>query len=155
MFIGHLPAGYILSGASNPNWRWVLPAALLGSILPDFDLIFFYFVDNRSIHHHHYWVHIPAFWALIAMFALPLLAWRGWFGTGLIFFAAIFLHLLLDTIVGGIQWAAPFSDHLYRFTEVPARYGNWVLSFVLHWTFLLELVVWGLALFLWFRKRET
>lgn len=123
-------------------------AALAGSILPDFDMLFFHFVDNKSFHHHYYWVHIPLFWMVLATFTLPLAWILGHLRLGLLFFGAIFLHLLLDTIGGGILWGAPFSDHLFSFVTVPAIHSNWVVSFMLHWTFVLEVVIWGVALWL-------
>lgn len=62
MLTAHLPAGYCLSRVTGTSLPGALPVMLLFSVLPDFDLLWFYLVDNRSIHHHRYWVHIPAFW---------------------------------------------------------------------------------------------
>lgn len=152
MLTAHLPAGYVLArGLRVPNRR-ALGAAIVGSILPDFDLIFFYFVDNASFHHHRYWVHIPAFWAAVAVLTLPF-AWRTtWRTPALFFFAAIFLHLVLDSLVGDIMWLAPFDDGLYALFTVPPRYGHWITSFVLHWTFLAEVAIWVIAATLYFRR---
>ncbi|KAG1647501.1 Bicyclomycin resistance protein [Nymphon striatum] len=36
-----------------------MSAAIFGAILPDLDLIWFYFVDRGAFHHHLYWVHVP------------------------------------------------------------------------------------------------
>lgn len=149
MLTAHLPSGYVLSRAFDPEIPWMVPAALIGAVLPDLDMLFFYFVDDRSIHHHRYWVHIPAFWAGVAAISLPLLAWAGWLRTGVVFFAAILLHLCLDTISGGILWAAPFNDHLYSLVTVPPTQSHWIASFILHWTFVLELMIWGMAIYLW------
>ena len=115
---------------------------------------FFYFVDNRAIHHHRYWVHIPAFWAVIATLTWPVLAWRGWGRIGAVFFAAILMHLLLDSIGGGILWGAPFDTTLYSLVTVPPTQSHWILSFLLHWTFALELVIWGAAVYLFFVSRR-
>ncbi|MEM8593156.1 MAG: metal-dependent hydrolase, partial [Pseudomonadota bacterium] len=71
MILAHLPAGYILGRALKPA-PYVMPAALIGSMLPDFDLIFFYLIDDRAIHHHRYWVHIPGFWVILALIVLPI-----------------------------------------------------------------------------------
>ncbi|UWR86651.1 hypothetical protein [Phaeobacter inhibens] len=35
---------------------------------------------------------------------------------------------------------------------VPAAQSHWVLSFLLHWTFVLELGIWVLALYLWCKR---
>lgn len=155
MLTAHLPSGYVLAHGVRCNTPWLLPAALIGAVLPDLDMIWFHLVDQRSIHHHRYWVHIPLFWALVAIVILPGLAvWaRRYLAVGLVFFAAIFLHLLLDSIGGGIMWAAPFNDRLYALVTVPATQAHWVLSFVLHWTFLLEIAVLVIAVLLWRKRR--
>lgn len=132
-----------------------MPAALMGAVAPDLDLdlIWFFFVDNQQIHHHRYWVHIPVFWACVAAVVLGLLRNTRWLGTAVVFFAAVVLHLLLDTISGGIMWAAPFHSDLMSLVTVPARRPHdWVMSFLLHWTILFELVIWALAIGLFYRR---
>jgi len=146
MITAHLPAGYLLSRGMNRPERLVLPAILLGSVFPDFDFLFFIFVDHGAIHHHRYWVHIPLFWLIVSAVVLPL-AWRTkarWPVIG--FLSAIFLHLILDTVVGAIMWGAPFSTRLMSFFSVPRVYDFWLWSFVLHWTFLFEIVIWVAAI---------
>lgn len=154
MLTAHLPSGYVLARGVPVRNGWLMPVALTGAVFPDLDMLFFYFVDAGRIHHHRYWVHVPAFWGVIGALALPVLAWWGWLQQGLVFLAAIFLHLLLDTIGGGILWGAPFDDRLYSLVTVPATQDHWILSFLLHWTFVAELGIWGLAAYLWiFRRR--
>jgi len=157
MLTAHLPSGYVLAQGARGTIPWLLPAALMGAVLPDLDMIWFYLVDDRAFHHHRYWVHIPFFWMLVAAVLLPglMLVARRYLATGLVFFAAIFLHLLLDSIGGGIMWAAPFDDHLYTLVTVAPTQDHWVLSFVLHWTFLLEIAVWGIAVLLWRKGRAA
>lgn len=152
MLTAHLPAGYVLARGLRAPGRRATGAALLGSVLPDFDLIFFYLVDDRAFHHHRYWVHIPAFWAAIALVTLPL-AWRtAWRQPALFFFAAILLHLILDSLAGNIMWLAPFDTGLYALITVPVTRSHWILSFMLHWTFLAELAIWACAAMLFFRR---
>lgn len=157
MLTAHLPSGYVLARLL-PEARipLILPAALLGAVLPDFDMIWFHFIDHKAIHHHRYWVHIPLFWGVVASVSLPLIRYfaRRYFVTALVFFAAITMHLLLDSLSGGILWGMPFSDHLYSLVTVPATQDHWVLSFMLHWSFLPELVIWAIAIFLWLRPRK-
>ncbi len=155
MLTAHLPSGYVLGRIWPSPGAWVIPAALIGAMLPDLDMFWFYFVDERAIHHHRYWVHIPFFWVVVALVALPVLAWRGWLAPGLAFFVAIALHLVLDSIGGDILWAAPFSDRFFSLVTVPATQSHWVLSFILHWTFLLELAVWAAAFILYRRKARS
>ena len=150
MLTAHLPSGYILG--KTPAAAGLMPVALIGAVLPDFDMIFFYFVDDRAMHHHYYWVHLPVFWLCVAAIALPLAAWMGYLRAVLVFFVAILMHLLLDTISGGVAWGLPQDDRLFSLVTVPATHSNWILSFMLHWTFLLELMVWFVAAILYWRQ---
>jgi hypothetical protein len=154
MLTAHLPAGYCLSHAFPRRSRAVVAACLIGSILPDFDMLFFHFVDNKAFHHHKYWVHIPLFWALIAVVTLPLAIRLKRREMALAFFAAIFLHLLLDSIGGGIMWLAPVDDTLYALVTVQPTHSHWVWSFVFHWTFLAEVAIWLAAIALWWNERR-
>jgi inner membrane protein len=149
MLTAHLPAGYVLARLTRRPVPHLMPAALIGSIVPDLDMLWFHFVDQGSVHHHRYWPHIPLIWLVISAMCLPILHRFGLLPTGLVFFGAVLLHLLLDTIAGGILWGYPLNDTLFALTEVPAAYSHWVLSFLLHWTFLLEIVVWLWAIRLW------
>ena len=157
MLTAHLPSGYVLAHGASRGGALMFPAALIGAVFPDLDMIWFYLIDDRAFHHHRYWMHIPLFWAAVAAVTLPALAlWaRRWLATGLVFFAAIFLHLVLDNIGGGIMWLAPFDDHLYALVTVPPTQDHWVASFILHWTFLLEIVVWGMAVVVWRKHRNA
>jgi inner membrane protein len=154
MLTAHLPSGYIAGRMVPKGVAMAMPVALVASVLPDADMIWFHFVDDGAIHHHRDWVHVPAFWLAVAALALPLLAWRGYLKTGLVFLGVILLHLLLDSISGGILWGAPFDDTLYALVEVPATFSHWVISFMLHWTILAELAIWVWAVVLW-RQRGT
>lgn len=153
MLTAHLPSGYIAARLAQrlgplPH---AMPVALVASVLPDLDMIWFHAVDHGAVHHHRYWVHVPVFWAALAAMSLPLL-WRGrWRRPALLFFAVILLHLALDTIGGGILWGAPFSDRLMSLVTVPPAHGHWIVSFLLHWSFGLELAIWAWAIWLWRR----
>ncbi|WP_321341120.1 metal-dependent hydrolase [Breoghania sp.] len=159
MLTAHLPAGYCLSRlAGKPHLAspGLLATVLICSVLPDFDLIWFQFVDNGSLHHHRYWVHVPFFWGVVGMLVIPLV-WRTRFrSVAILGLAAIFLHLVLDTIAGGIMWLAPLDTTLYRLVEIPPTYSHAMISFLLHWTFLLEIAVWfcAIALFVTARQRQ-
>lgn len=162
MFIAHIPAGYIISHwhqsqhPSPPSANLLALttfATLLGSVLPDFDLFYFYLLDARQHNHHSYFPHLPAFWLI---FLLPLLiTFKHLKKRNLLFITqgfalGILSHLLLDSIAGGIAWLHPFSDQLYTLVKIPRLKGWWVWSFFLHWTFLLELGIcfWSIRLFI-------
>lgn len=154
MLTAHLPSGYCL-GKAKPLTGFPFLMMLLGAVFPALDMLFFHFVDNGSIHHHRYWVHIPFFWIVAAAIVLPVV-WKTRFrSAALAFLAGNFLHLVLDSIGGGVMWGAPFSDRLWEFVTVPATQSHWILSFILHWTFLLEIAIWACAAYLMFgRTRE-
>lgn len=118
--------------------------ACAASLLPDTDLLWFYLVDNRQTVHHAYLFHWPLFWILMAGLAglaaklLQRPRALPYIGVSL---AALLLHMLLDTLAGGISWLAPFRDHELRLVEVPSRHSWWVWNFVLHWTMALEVLI--------------
>jgi inner membrane protein len=146
MFIGHLPAGYLLTRwlqrrLKTREFLWV---GLLASIFPDLDMLYFYLIDDQKTLHHHYWTHLPliwiALWILLVILA-RVLKNRTVFILVMIIFANLVLHFALDSIVGGISWLYPFFEYdLFLFT-VPATHDFWVWSFVFHWTFLFEIAV--------------
>ena len=156
MILAHLPSGYLLARGFGARRGPLLWAALAGAVAPDLDMLWFHLVDQGAIHHHRYWVHAPGFWALTGLVALPLLRWLRpvLLAPAAMFLAGVFLHLLLDTLVGGIMWGWPVSTRLFQLAEVPATQSHWVLSFLLHWSFLAEigLILWAALLFLTARK---
>ena len=156
MIIGHLPSGYLL-GRSLGLGGAPLAATVVGGVFPDFDMIWFYLVDDRAFHHHYYWVHLPLFWGIMgpALLGATWLLARRALPLVMAFLAGIALHLVLDTFAGGIAWALPFSDHLYSLVTVPATQSHWVLSFILHWSFLPELALWTAAIFLVFKRKRA
>lgn len=155
MFIGHLPAGYVLTKTiqEKAKIKKYLLLGLVASILPDLDMLYFYLIDKRQHLHHSYWIHIPFYWIILGLFTfaiLRILKKKQYYIPASIFFANIFLHLALDTIVGKIEWLYPFTDHAYVLFTVPAVYDFWVYNFVFHWTFLFEIgvIIWAAYIFI-------
>ena len=153
MILAHLPAGYLTGRALGARRGPVLWAALLGGVFPDFDMFWFHLVDHRAFHHHRYWVHIPGFWAMAALVTLPLirLLRPALFAPACAFLLAIAVHLVLDSVGGGILWLWPFHDQLYSLITVPPTQSHWVLSFLFHWSFLAEIAIIGSALWVWLK----
>jgi len=155
VFIGHLPAAYLLghtvfSPSGNNMSGYVILIALIGGVIPDCDLVYFYTMGERQVVHHEYWTHIPFFWLVIYLIgSLAMLMCRRFRAFALlsVFFAAVVLHLLLDTITGEIQWLYPVSGQSFTLVQVPAVHTWWVANFIMHWTFMIELAVLVLALF--------
>jgi inner membrane protein len=172
MLIAHAPAGFITAKLLFPRFRRhslpLIPfcvAGVLGGIAPDFDLLYYYLIDHRAHHHHGYFTHYPLFWGVLLV-AAAIWAWRAESkriaALAFIFTLNGFGHLLLDSVVGGIRWLAPFSAKSYALARVHGPLHPVWLNFVLHWSFLLELaiVAWALwllpgraAVFGWMEKR--
>jgi inner membrane protein len=158
MLTAHLPAGRPTSRAFGVAGGGIMGAALPDSILPDLDMLWFHYVDHKAFHDHRYWVHAPGFWLVIAAITLPLsrgFARHLWW-PALAFFAAIFVHLVLDGLAGSIMWLWPFDPTFYALVEVPPTRGHWILSFLTLWTMLAELATWiaALTLLLTARRRR-
>ena len=132
-----------------PDVHWGI-GATVGSVIPDLDMLYFHLVDGGHTHHHAYVTHWPLFWLAAAAFSLAIgrLLASTHLASIAVFFAAAMLHMVLDTVASPIMWLAPFDSHASELVTVPATYGNWVVSFVLHWTFALELLICALALWL-------
>ncbi|MEP4196579.1 MAG: zinc dependent phospholipase C family protein [Aliishimia sp.] len=138
MFIAHLPAAYLVSRAfPNLSQR----PLLIGSVLPDLDLLLVY-VGGVAQHHHNFLSHRPALW--IALMIAGFAAQSPWVRA--LALGAI-VHVLLDTVAGQIAWAWPLSSWTMPVVTVPARYEYWVWNFILHWSFLIELVICAGALY--------
>lgn len=158
VFIAHLPAGYLaalaLERASTSNTvrpppsRALRRAILVGAVAPDADLLWWWWVDHGAVHHHRYGTHLPAVWLAVLLLAL---LWRASARTAALREALLGLsigalvHVALDTVAGDIAWLWPLDDRFFSLVRVPATGGHWVLSFVTHWTFLLELLILGSA----------
>ena len=151
MIIGHLPAGYLAARGLSLRYgsRALFLGVIIGAVLPDLDMLWFFLVDQGSHHHHGYLTHRPLVWALIlAVGALTRnLAILGLGLGGL-------LHMLLDTTLGQIAWLWPLSDAAHPLIEVTATHDHWLLSFMTHWTFLIELGLLGLALLVYAGARK-
>ncbi|MCA1408105.1 metal-dependent hydrolase [Ensifer sp. IC3342] len=138
-------------------WRGLLAVGLLCSVLPDFDLIYFYLVDHRRTLHHDYWTHTPLFWiATAAVIGLVLLfsgkrerlifVWAGLLN--------ILLHLAMDSVAADIRWFYPLSEARLNLVHIPARYSPWFLNFLLHWTFAVELMILVAAIVVLLKSRR-
>lgn len=151
MLIAHLPAGWLLTQRIVPRLsrdakegRRLMALGLVASVLPDIDLLYYYLVDGRRTLHHDYWTHIPAFWPVLLALAAAVIVlararvpWRDF----VVLLAGVFLHLVLDSVAGGVAWLYPWDTTRLALVEVPARFDWWVWSFVFHWSFLPELAI--------------
>ena len=166
MFIAHLPAGYILAKylekRISPHYltkKAFFSAVLIGAVFPDIDLFYFYLIDNRSVHHHKYFLHWFSFW--IPIFVIALSAFKfSLFKQSITLFLSLFagaalLHICLDTFVGDVWLFAPFIDRAYVFFEVTNRYQPWWLNFIFHWSFGVELLICAYSYMLYTRRKEV
>ena len=161
MLIAHTPTGMLMAAVliklkpQAVSWqRWYLMGAVMG-MLPDLDMLWFYFVDHRQYHHHVYVPHWPIVWLSISVLTLV------WYGIKQSKAAACAVllgltgisHMVLDSVVGDIGWLKPWHDGLYAMFEVSNRYSPWQLNFIIHWSFAMELDLLLLAVWQWRRKR--
>ena len=162
MFIAHLPSGYLLArciknkATAHLSSRLILFSALSGGIFPDLDLLYFYFIDNQQHNHHTYMSHIPLFWFIVFMMVsglIVILRKKTLLAIWLVFMTGIFIHLILDTVTGGILWKYPLDMNYISFSTVENKYTWWVLNFILHWTFLFEIAILFAAITVYFRDR--
>lgn len=164
MFIAHLPAGYISSALlcrrlklSGANARKFMAFGTLGAIAPDLDIFYFYLIDQRQHNHHSYFTHFPLLWAALLLCSVIWLyksRSKSLAALAVIFSFNGLVHMILDTVVGAIQWFAPFIDRYFAFFPITARYHPWWLNFILHWSFLLEIGILVIAILL-YRKQSN
>lgn len=163
MLIAHAPAGYIVSRLLAPrfeargaSYRAFVCWGMLGAVAPDLDLLWYLLVDHRQHNHHDYLTHWPIVW-LLAM-ALSLAWMRRRPAAGALTFSFSlggFSHMILDTVVGGICWFAPFSDQRYVIANpTPDFLALWWFYFLFHWSFKLELGITLAAFVYWLKPRR-
>ncbi len=158
MFIAHIPASYLCTSLliekcnihekSGLSKTAIIILALIMGVIPDIDLFYFYLIDHRQHNHHTYWTHLPFFWLVfltIPAFILLYTKQRQLLWITLLMGTNIFLHLILDTYLGRIQWLQPISTYEFYLFDVPAVHKYWVWNFVLHWTFIIELLIASIA----------
>lgn len=162
MLIAHLPSGYLLAHWIHKKipqyvkYKEMMWVTLSGAIFPDLDLFYFFFIDQQQHHHHIYFMHWPIIW-----FSLAFITWmmrrfkktKILFLTQCFFFAGV-LHVILDSLVGDIWWLMPWVDQPFALATVEAISEHWWISFILHWSFLVEIVICLFALRLWLQKRK-
>lgn len=162
MLTAHAPAGYIIAKLLSPlkppsisSKKWAI-YGVLGGLLPDVDMLWFYLVDNRQVHHHRYFTHFPIVWFSLLLLSYFLYKNRQNSVTACALLLSInaCVHMLLDSIVGDIWWLMPFYDRAFSLFTVPAVYpvSSWHWNFILHWTFAFEVAIWVWAIWLVMRK---
>lgn len=164
MMVAHLPAGYILTSSIcgmlkkkvDVNTAKVMFVGMLASALPDFDLLYFYTIDQRQHFHHHYITHLPFFWMMVC---LPFIAGsiflrnKKWLTYSLVAFANLMGHFFLDTFTGQMAWLYPFRKKHYAFFSLHTTYSRSFLNIITNWTFAFEiaLILGAMALY-WYNK---
>ena len=78
---------------------------------------------------------------------------RRWLPLALVFWAGTMLHMAMDTVAAPLHWLAPFSDVVMELVRIPKIHSNWIVSFVFHWTFLIEIAICLTAAVVFERRR--
>lgn len=166
MFIAHLPAAYLLGTALKQRWpQATTPAAwaalLLASIAPDLDLLYFYGFSDRSFNHHIYPPHVPIVWLLTSVLGgLCLRAgparWRtAWAVPWAMVSTGWCLHLVLDTVAGGIWWLWPWVTTPYVLMPIfPRRFDNAWLNMLSHPLMAVEVLIVAGAAWRWRQAQQ-
>ncbi|MCQ8781905.1 metal-dependent hydrolase [Mangrovibrevibacter kandeliae] len=148
MFVAHVPAGYIvaapLADRLGRRHRAALGIGLVAAVLPDIDLLYFYAFANRHVSHHDYWTHTPLAWVaagIVIAVVLIMANRRRWLPLLGIALLNVELHFVLDSLAADIRWLYPLSPVRYELVHVPLTHRPWWLSFLLHWTFGIELAI--------------
>ena len=156
MLIAHMPAGYIVAKAFKQEKKPVVISSLIFSVWPDLGLIYFYLFDN-SVIHRQFFTHLPIVMAAAFLITLPLYHMK-FFAKMRIYYVLFFVnwlvHLVLDTFTERIFWLYPLSNHGFQLIEIPTVFSHWIISFVLHWSFVVELAIVALAVTLFLRARK-
>jgi inner membrane protein len=162
MMIAHVPAGYLLTTSllrrcgtlPVTHTQRLLWLGLVAAALPDFDLLYFLFIDHRRHNHHSYWTHIPFWWLVLASSVYAFAALKRYCAVRLgclVIFFNVLLHCVLDSVSSGIQWLYPLSRHYFALMPLHGHAHRWNLEIVVVCCALLELAVISLA---WRRWRQ-
>ena len=157
MLIAHAPTGLLIAALlirmkpCDTSWKhWYVTGAVMG-VLPDLDMLWFYFVDHKQFHHHVYLPHWPVVWLGISVLSLCVYGLKRskWAAYAVLLGLVGMSHMVLDGVVGDIGWFKPWCDTLYSMFEVTNRYSPWQLNFIIHWSFALELLLLALSVWQW------
>lgn len=168
MYIAHIPAGYILTKFLSKKFtqvKYTVSAGLIGSVAPDFDMIYKILFDINGVNHRYYFSHFPLFWFLV--YILGIIAILLFYSLKIIdkskktnfvyllsiFIANVFLHLLLD-LPTGVLLLGPFSNTVFKFVTMPNQYNNYLLNIALHPLFLVEILIIVLAIYLFIKEKK-
>ncbi|KMW60503.1 membrane protein [Candidatus Rhodobacter oscarellae] len=158
MIIGHLPSTYLAFRFLTPkSWpRSFVLGGVIGGVVPDIDMLWFFTIGAQQVHHHNYLTHRPALWVGLLIAAL-LFGWSRGRMPALVIGLALgaVLHVVLDSVAGNIAWAWPLSDHAHPLVVVEATHSHWILSFINHPYFQVEIAVTliAIAVYLWDRRK--
>lgn len=166
MVIAHLPAGYItawiVKEANKKVSGWVWWAIVAGSVFPDLDLVL-QLIDSRAIYRHRMFLtHKPVMylglvllvWGLRGKSKMNRLVRQVVWGMGL----GVWVHLVLDSYMGGVMWLWPVSEVRIGLVENPfsvaGDIGTWLNHYLMSIYVVPELLICGLAALLWMITRN-
>ena len=131
MYLAHpasgLTAAYLTrkvwnKGLNSKEQALLYASSIITATLPDFDV--FYSIYKGIENHRYYITHKPLFYlAITGVILLISYLWNSKWSRVLrsfsfLFFLTTFVHILTDSIAGTMMFFYPFSDTIYRYTNV-------------------------------------
>jgi inner membrane protein len=162
MLIAHLPAGYILTKfmQKKSDIQCCLWLGLLGSIFPDFDIMYLYIAEDTGTFHRQYWTHLPIFWLCITMIFFVTTYFINFnkkvICGGLFFLMNIWGHLILDTTMAPVYWLKPLMAKGFQLFDlnIAPVYASWFFNYMMHPFFLSEITLCIGAIVMWISSRN-
>ena len=161
MLTAHLPSGYIIGRLFEINrpHRQIIIAALIGAVMSRSGYVVFSFCGFRPHPSTHVCLALAPGLAgdRTACDCLVTFYWTNIFeksGHG-IFFVPACCTFASIALRHQFSWLMPFTQGRVELVSVPASYSHWILSYLLHWTFALELAIWLAAVLLHIKSKKT
>ncbi|MCL2213318.1 MAG: metal-dependent hydrolase [Oscillospiraceae bacterium] len=157
MLIAHIPTGYLVAKAMKHEKKSLIFSSMLFSVLPDLGLIYFYLV-SRQVSHRTWFPHLPVVLLGTFLVTFPFYHIKRFEKARpfyVLFFVNWLVHLVQDSFTEQIRWLYPIVDRGFGLIEIPANFDHWIISFVFHWSFLVEIAIALVALVVFVRVCRT
>lgn len=156
MILAHGPLGYLIGYGLRtklPFSKWLLWCAAVGGMLPDLDLLYFYFA-NASLSHRQLLSHGFLLYVILIVVGVCARRWQWGIGLALVGVGG-FSHVLADMLIGQAAALAPFNDQLYGLVSWSWFRGSVLMDYSLVTNFVVEyMLMFGALITLVRQKRR-